>query len=205
MQAVVHDLNQEREDVDVDMVDVSELAFGDEMIDTSAMQVSENLRGLDCSSSINIDNLFIYCQGQDSFLLALDTNIFISHLSTVKSLHSRLLSSSLPIRLLIPNTVISELDRHKNRYSPMQTVTLPAKPGGNGQGSIHNPENRLRRVALGTVAREAVEWLLDVGRTQRANGDTKMIVRFQKWDEMESAMQVRGCLGSFRPALSSHS
>jgi hypothetical protein len=119
--------------------------------------------------------------------VALDTNIFISHLRTVKTLYQTLATASNghSFRLLVPNTVISELDKHKVRFSSSSTVELPTTSAG--FGSIHDPRNWRakevdRKVALGKVAREAVEWLLDVGRVQREGG--KVAVRFQKWDEV---------------------
>src|SRR4051794_18575042 len=119
--------------------------------------------------------------------LALDTNIFISHLSTIKTLYKTLAASSIcpSIRLLVPNTVIAELDKHKDRFS---SVPAPDLPLGSGPcASIHDPRNWRakevgRKLVIGKVAREAVEWLLEVGRNQREGG--RPLVRFQKWEEV---------------------
>ncbi|KAJ9096416.1 hypothetical protein QFC21_005238 [Naganishia friedmannii] len=144
--------------------------------------------------------------------LALDTNIFISHLNIVRSLHDTLLKQdqapelTLPeIRLLVPNTVIRELDRQKNRWhEPSSSSFAKSAPpptgreqrslalsrhSNNAQHPASIPDQRTSTQSLAVAARAATEWLLQVRQVQRreqqqGQRDTARVMIFQKKDEV---------------------
>ncbi|KAK4689061.1 hypothetical protein P7C73_g1023, partial [Tremellales sp. Uapishka_1] len=92
--------------------------------------------------------------------VALDTNILISNLSLVKTLHRLIYAHpSIPIIILIPSTVINELDKLQNSVAPDRSSSL----------------------TVGDHARSATAWLLEVGRRRRESGWG--VVRCQRWVE----------------------
>ncbi|WWD17381.1 hypothetical protein CI109_101822 [Kwoniella shandongensis] len=79
--------------------------------------------------------------------LAVDTNIFISHLNLFRTIHALLLGlDPSPLILLIPSTVIYELDHLKDSSD---------KP------ELDSP------ISVGRLVRTATSWLLDVEKTRR--------------------------------------
>ncbi|KAJ9114304.1 hypothetical protein QFC22_005756 [Naganishia vaughanmartiniae] len=133
-------------------------------------------------------------QQRPVFYLALDTNIFVSHLNIVRSLYDALSkqtqsreSALLEVKLLVPNTVVHELDRQKNRWnesssSPFvtgapHTTSHPierqrrslalSRHANSAQHSASVLDQRTSTQSLAVAARAAIEWLLQVRQVQR--------------------------------------
>ncbi len=124
------------------------------------------------------------CQTGGTTYVVIDTNVLISHLPTVKALHALLAhhpAPDQPIRLLIPNTVIRELDKHKAAFSPSALHAERMGTGAAGAGeSVH-----ARPTGISAIARAAGDWLLALGRRarERKAGD-EVLVRCQRMDEV---------------------
>ncbi|WWC89393.1 uncharacterized protein L201_004317 [Kwoniella dendrophila CBS 6074] len=83
--------------------------------------------------------------------LAIDTNVFISQLNLIRTIHSLLLSlKPSPVILLIPSVVIHELDGLKNS----RTLSEPESP-----------------ITLGRLVQSANSWLLEIHRNRRMTGN----------------------------------
>ncbi|KAJ9106730.1 hypothetical protein QFC19_003042 [Naganishia cerealis] len=138
--------------------------------------------------------------------LALDTNIFISHLSTVKLLHDAISRrddcarpSTLPeLDNISPSfSSIKELDRQKNRWnescsspsgkgttSSMRIYTRSLNASRHAESSEQSGFARTSTQSLAVAARTAIEWLLKVRQTQRrARQDVASAMVFQKKEE----------------------
>lgn len=85
-------------------------------------------------------------------ILCLDSNVLVSHLPVLKSVHQALLSSSAAssgFSFLVPATVLRELDG-------LKTSTTPAARRGGP--------------TVGGLAQRAVAWLVEVKRLEREHG-----------------------------------
>ncbi|KAJ9110977.1 hypothetical protein QFC20_002744 [Naganishia adeliensis] len=144
--------------------------------------------------------------------IALDTNIFISHLGTVQAIHKRLSeiyrnrgngTEAVTTRLLVPNVVIHELDKQKNIWSEppsaMQSSSVrtlqASKHAKTSQGSGHPGR---ASPTLAAAARAAIEWLLKIRQAQRCGGTDQTLSElcvFQKKGEVKDRNMIVGhCL-----------
>nr|XP_018263143.1 uncharacterized protein I303_04636 [Kwoniella dejecticola CBS 10117]OBR85301.1 hypothetical protein I303_04636 [Kwoniella dejecticola CBS 10117] len=97
--------------------------------------------------------------------LAIDTNVFISHLNLIRTVHSLLLTlRPSPVILLIPSIVIHELDSLKASKAPSE----PNSP-----------------ITLGRLVQYANAWLLDTHRTRRKTGHGALRCQSlkERWDQ----------------------
>ncbi|WRT66296.1 uncharacterized protein IL334_003249 [Kwoniella shivajii] len=82
--------------------------------------------------------------------VAVDTNVFISHLNMMRTIHALLVAlRPSPVILLIPSIVIHELDG-------LKTSKVPSEPGS--------------PITLGRLVQAANTWILEVHRDRRLTG-----------------------------------
>ncbi|WVW83834.1 hypothetical protein I302_105855 [Kwoniella bestiolae CBS 10118] len=96
--------------------------------------------------------------------LAVDTNIFISHLNLIRTIHTLLLAvRPSPLVFLLPSIVIHELDTLKSSRAPSE----PGSP-----------------ISLGRLVQAANTWLLEVHRNRRFTGIGALRCQSlrEKWD-----------------------
>ncbi|CDZ98573.1 PIN domain [Phaffia rhodozyma] len=95
-------------------------------------------------------------------VLCLDTNVILSQLPLLRSVHHLVLTmypaEPSPISFLIPFAVLRELDGLKSSTKLVQQSRIPGQPG---------TDRSTHAITVGYLAQRANRWLLDVKRAER--------------------------------------